>query len=171
MDAKASMAQFTLSVDGEARQVEAQPETPLLYVLRGQLGLKGPKFGCGFAQCGACTVIVNGSAARSCMLPVSTVQDQPIRTLDGLVKDGKPHLVQLAFIEEEAAQCGYCTNAWVMNVVALLERNSAPTKDEIRQELAGLKCRCGMHMAILRAVLRAAAQMCSNAAAGNPGQA
>ena len=117
------------------------------------------------------TVIVNGAAARSCMLPVSAVQDQPIRTLDGLVKDGKPHLVQLAFIEEEAAQCGYCTNAWVMNVVALLERNSAPTKDQIRQELAGLKCRCGMHMAILRAVLRAAAQMRKTAGAATTGQA
>jgi nicotinate dehydrogenase subunit A len=165
------MAQFTLSVDGEARQVESQPETPLLYTLRGQLGLKGPKFGCGFAQCGACTVIVNGAAVRSCMLPISAVADQPIRTLDGLARDGKPHLVQLAFIEEEAAQCGYCTNAWVMNVVALLERNSAPTKEQIREQLAGLKCRCGMHMAILRAVVRAAAQMRKKAATGTPAQA
>jgi nicotinate dehydrogenase subunit A len=166
-----SMAQFTLSVDGEARQVESQPETPLLYALRGQLGLKGPKFGCGFAQCGACTVIVNGAAVRSCMLPISSVADQPIRTLDGLAKDGKPHLVQLAFIEEEAAQCGYCTNAWVMNIVALLERNSAPTKEQIREQLAGLKCRCGMHMAILRAVVRAAAQMRKKSATGTPAQA
>ena len=165
------MAQFTLSVDGEARQVESQPETPLLYALRGQLGLKGPKFGCGFAQCGACTVIVSGSAVRSCMLPISSVADQPIRTLDGLAREGKPHLVQLAFIEEEAAQCGYCTNAWVMNIVALLERNASPTKEEIREQLAGLKCRCGMHMAILRAALRASAQMRKQSAAGKPAQA
>jgi aerobic-type carbon monoxide dehydrogenase small subunit (CoxS/CutS family) len=160
------MAQFTLSVDGEARQVEAEPETPLLYVLRGQLALKGPKFGCGFAQCGACTVIVNGTATRSCVLPVSAIQDQPIRTLDGLVKDGQPHIVQQAFIEEEAAQCGYCTNAWVMSVVALLERNASPTKEEVREHLAGLKCRCGVHMAILRAVFRAAEQMRRQSAAG-----
>ncbi|HMA10661.1 MAG TPA: (2Fe-2S)-binding protein [Steroidobacteraceae bacterium] len=165
------MAQFTLSVDGESRQVESQPETPLLYALRGQLGLKGPKFGCGFAQCGACTVIVNGAAVRSCMLPISSVADQPIRTLDGLAKDGKPHLVQLAFIEEEAAQCGYCTNAWVMNIVALLEQNSSPTREQIREQLAGLKCRCGMHMAILRAAFRAAAQMRRQSAAGSPGRA
>jgi aerobic-type carbon monoxide dehydrogenase small subunit (CoxS/CutS family) len=166
-----SMAQFTLSVDGEPRQVESQPETPLLYALQGQLGLKGPKFGCGFAQCGACTVILNGAAVRSCVLPISAVADQPIRTLDGLAKGGKPHLVQLAFIAEEAAQCGYCTNAWVMNIVALLERNSSPTKQEVREQLAGLKCRCGMHMAILRAVFRAAGQMRGKSAASSSAQA
>ena len=129
------MAQFTLSVDGEARQVEAQPETPLLYVLRGQLGLKGPKFGCGFAQCGACTVIVNGAAARSCMLPVSAVQDQPIRTLDGLVKDGKPHLVQLAFIEEEAAQC--VTSMLIIEVAWLFSRlGKQPVLRQLRADLS-----------------------------------
>jgi nicotinate dehydrogenase subunit A len=153
------MAQFTLSVDGQARQVEAEPDMPLLYALRGELALKGPKFGCGLAQCGACTVIINGSATRSCVLPVSAAQGLTIRTLDGLARSGQPHPVQQAFIEEEAAQCGYCTNGWVMSIVALLERNPAPTDEQIRQQLAGLKCRCGTHMAILRAVHRAAAQM------------
>jgi aerobic-type carbon monoxide dehydrogenase small subunit (CoxS/CutS family) len=153
------MAQFTLSVDGETRQVEAEPEMPLLYALRGQLALKGPKFGCGFAQCGACTVIVNGSATRSCVLPISAAEGLAIRTLDGLAKDGKPHPVQQAFIEEEGAQCGYCTNGWVMSIVALLEVNPSPTDFQIRQQLAGLKCRCGTHMAMLRAVRRAAEQM------------
>ncbi len=153
------MAQFTLSVDGETRQVEAEPDMPLLYALRGPLALKGPKFGCGLAQCGACTVIVNGSATRSCVLPVSAAQGLSIRTLDGLARNGQPHPVQQAFIEEEAAQCGYCTNGWVMSIVALLERNPSPTDEQIRQQLAGLKCRCGTHMAIVRAVHRAAAQL------------
>jgi aerobic-type carbon monoxide dehydrogenase small subunit (CoxS/CutS family) len=152
------MAQFTLSVDGETRQVEAEPDMPVLYALRGALALKGPKFGCGLAQCGVCTVIVNGSATRSCVLPISAAQGLPIRTLDGLTKSG-PHPVQQAFIEEEAAQCGYCTNGWVMSIVALLERNPSPTDAEIRQQLTGLKCRCGAHMSILRAVHRAAKQM------------
>lgn len=153
------MAQFTLSVDGETRQVEAEADMPLLYALRGDLALKGPKFGCGLAQCGACTVIVNGSATRSCVLPVSAAQGLAIRTLDGLAKGGQPHPVQQAFIEEEAAQCGYCTNGWVMSIVALLEQNPSPTDEQIRQQLAGLKCRCGTHMSILRAVHRAAAQL------------
>lgn len=153
------MAQFTLSVDGETRQVEAEPDMPLLYALRGELALKGPKFGCGLAQCGACTVIVNGSATRSCVLPVSAAQGLSIRTLDGLAAGGRPHPVQQAFIDEEAAQCGYCTNGWVMSIVALLESNPSPTDEQVRQQLAVLKCRCGTHMAILRAVQRAAAQM------------
>lgn len=158
------MAQFTLSVDGHSRQVEAEPEMPLLYALRGELALKGPKFGCGLAQCGACTVIINGSATRSCVLPVSAAAGQNIRTLDGLAGHGQPHPVQQAFIEEEAAQCGYCTNGWIMTVVAMLERNPRLSDDEIRQQLAGLKCRCGSHMAILRAARRAADQMAKGGA-------
>ena len=153
------MAQFTLSVDGHSRQVDAEPDMPLLYALRGELALKGPKFGCGLAQCGACTVIINGSATRSCVLPVSAAAGQNIRTLDGLAANGQPHPVQQAFIEEEAAQCGYCTNGWVMTVVAMLERNPRLSDEQIRQQLAGLKCRCGSHMAILRAARRAADQM------------
>lgn len=153
------MAQFTLSVDGQSRQVEGEPEMPLLYALRGELGLKGPKFGCGLAQCGACTVIVNGSATRSCVMPVSAAVGLNIRTLDGLAAGGRPHPVQQAFIEEEAAQCGYCTNGWIMTVVAMLERDPRLTDEQIRQQLAGLKCRCGSHLAILRAARRAADQM------------
>lgn len=153
------MAQFTLSVDGQERRVEAEPDMPLLYALRGELALKGPKFGCGLAQCGACTVIVNGSATRSCVMPVSAAVGMPIRTLDGLAADGRPHPVQQAFIEEEAAQCGYCTNGWVMTIVAMLERNPRLGDAEIRQQLTGLKCRCGTHMAILRAARRAAEAM------------
>jgi len=157
------MAQFTLSVDGKSRQVEADPQMPLLYALRGELALKGPKFGCGLAQCGACTVIVNGSATRSCVLPVSAAVGANIRTLDGLAANGKPHPVQQAFIEEEAAQCGYCTNGWIMTVVAMLERNPRLSDEQIRQQLAGLKCRCGSHMAILRAARRAADAMAAGA--------
>ena len=160
------MAQFTLSVDGQQRQIEAEPQMPLLYALRGELALKGPKFGCGLAQCGACTVIVNGSATRSCVLPVSAAVGMNIRTLDGLATNGQPHPVQQAFIEEEAAQCGYCTNGWIMTVVAMLERNPRLTDEQIRQQLAGLKCRCGSHMAILRAARRAADAMAGGAGAG-----
>jgi nicotinate dehydrogenase subunit A len=153
------MAQFVLTVDGRPRSVEAEADMPLLYALRGELALKGPKFGCGLAQCGACTVIVNGAATRSCVLPVSAAVGTNIRTLDGLGTAQKPHPVQEAFIAEEAAQCGYCTNGWIMTVVAMLERNPKLTDAEIRTELAGLKCRCGTHMAIIRAAQRAAKSM------------
>jgi aerobic-type carbon monoxide dehydrogenase small subunit (CoxS/CutS family) len=129
---------------------------PLLYALRGELALKGPKFGCGLAQCGACTVILNGAATRSCVIPLSAVAAATVRTLDGLGTGEQPHPVQAAFIAEEAAQCGYCTNGWIMTAVAGLERNPNPTDAEIRAMLAGLKCRCGTHMAMLRAVRRAA---------------
>ena len=157
------MARYTLNVDGVERQVEAEPEMPLLYALRGELALKGPKFGCGLAQCGACTVILNGAATRSCALPMQAVAGQNVRTLDGLAAAGAPHPVQAAFIEEEAAQCGYCTNGWIMTAVAALERNPRLTDQEIRAAFAGLKCRCGTHMSILRAVRRAA-----DAMAGSP---
>jgi nicotinate dehydrogenase subunit A len=158
------MAQFVLTVDGKARSVEAEADMPLLYALRGELQLKGPKFGCGLAQCGACTVIVNGAATRSCVLPVSAAVGANIRTLDGLGTAAQPHPVQEAFIAEEAAQCGYCTNGWIMTVVAMLERNPKLTDAQIRSELAGLKCRCGTHMSILRAVRRAAQAMRSGRA-------
>jgi aerobic-type carbon monoxide dehydrogenase small subunit (CoxS/CutS family) len=153
------MPRYDLNIDGIARSVDAEPEMPLLYALRGDLELKGPKFGCGLAQCGACTVIMDGAAVRSCVLPVSAVGTARIRTLDGLAAGGEPHPVQVAFIEEEAAQCGYCTNGWIMNAVALLERNPRLTDAELRAAFAGLKCRCGTHMAILRAVKRAGAAM------------
>jgi len=161
------MPRYTLIIDGTRREVEADADMPLLYALRGGLAHKGPKFGCGLAQCGACTVILNGAATRSCVIPVAAVAGATIRTLDGLGTAEEPHPVQTAFIAEEAAQCGYCTNGWIMTTVAGLERNPNPTDTEIRAMLAGLKCRCGTHMAMLRAVRRAAdalAQRDANAA-------
>lgn len=153
------MPLYTLNVDGIRHEVEADADMPLLYALRGDLALKGPKFGCGLAQCGACSVILNDSVVRSCVLPVSAVGDAEIRTLDGLGNETQPHPVQAAFIEEEAAQCGYCTNGWIMTAVAGLERNPNPSDEEIRTMLSGLKCRCGTHMAIMRAVRKAAASL------------
>lgn len=150
------MVQFTLNVNGKTHTVDADPDMPLLYALRNDIGLNNPKFGCGLAQCGACTVILNGAATRSCVIPVAAVDGANVRTLDGLGTADKPHPVQAAFIAEEAAQCGYCTNGWIMTAVAGLETNPQPTDDEIRTMLAGLKCRCGTHMAIMRAVRRAA---------------
>ena len=160
------MPRYTITVDGQRREVEADADMPLLYALRGELELKGPKFGCGLAQCGACTVILNGNATRSCVVPVSTVAGATIRTLDGLGTPDKPHPVQAAFIAEEAAQCGYCTNGWIMTTVAGLEKNPHPTDAEVRAMLAGLKCRCATHMAILRAVRRAADELGKRAATG-----
>lgn len=150
------MPRYNVIIDGTRREIEADADMPLLYALRGDLALKGPKFGCGLAQCGACTVILNGAATRSCVIPLSAVDGASVRTLDGLGTADKPHPVQAAFIAEEAAQCGYCTNGWIMTAVAGLERNPNPTDAEIRAMLAGLKCRCGTHMAIMRAVRRAA---------------
>ena len=153
------MPRYTFILDGQRREVEADADMPLLYALRGELALKGPKFGCGLAQCGACTVILNGAATRSCVLPLAAVQDATISTLDGLGAAEVIHPVLSAFIAEEAAQCGYCTNGWIMTAVAGLERNPNPSDAEIRDMLAGLKCRCGTHMAIMRAVRRAAAAL------------
>jgi len=158
------MPRYTVIIDGTRRELEADADMPLLYALRGDLALKGPKFGCGLAQCGACTVILNGAATRSCVIPLSAVDGASVRTLDGLGTADKPHPVQAAFIAEEAAQCGYCTNGWIMTAVAGLERNPNPTDAEIRSMLAGLKCRCGTHMAIMRAVRRAADALASTSA-------
>jgi len=129
---------------------------PLLYALRGELELKGPKFGCGLGQCGACTVIIDGAAIRSCVTPVSAISAKSIRTIDKLGTEDAPHPVQKAFIEEQATQCGYCTNGWIMTTVAALEHNSDVSNQDIREFLSGLKCRCGSHMSMLRAVRRAA---------------
>jgi len=150
------MPTYNLVVNGDRHSVDADADMPLLYALRGELGQKGPKFGCGLSQCGACTVILNGNAVRSCILPISAAIDAEIRTLDGLGSPEAPHPVQVAFIEEEAAQCGYCTNGWIMTAVAALERYPQRSDAEIRQMYAGLKCRCGSHMAIMRATKRAA---------------
>ena len=153
------MPTLTLNVNGAARAVEAHPDTPLLYVLRGDLALTGTKFGCGLAQCGACTVLLAGRAVRSCVTPVSMVGGQTITTVEGLGSPDRPDPVQAAFIAEQAAQCGYCTAGMVVTARALLERNRRPTEADVKQALAGNLCRCGSHVRVIRAVLRAAAAM------------
>jgi nicotinate dehydrogenase subunit A len=156
-----------LNVNGEVRQVEADPDTPLLYVLRGELGLNGAKFGCGLGQCGACTVHVDGQAVFSCLTPVSLLQDRHVRTIEGLGTSEAPGIAQRAFIDEQAAQCGYCIAGMVMRAQALLERNPHPSEREIRAHMAVNLCRCGTHMRILAAVRRAAAAMgAANASQG-----
>jgi nicotinate dehydrogenase subunit A len=150
---------FSLNVNGKTQTVDADPDMPLLYALRNDLGLSNPHFGCGLAQCGACTVHVDGVAVRSCVTPVSSVADAKVVTLAGLGTPEKPHPVQTAFIQEEVFQCGYCLNGWVMTTAALLQQKKNPTDAEIREGLSGLKCRCGTHMGILRAVKRAATMM------------
>lgn len=154
--ASGPMNSFKLTVNGTAHAVTAAPDTPLLYVLRDELQLHGPRFGCGLGQCGACTVLLAGAALRSCSLPVSAVGDQPITTLEGLGTLEHPHPVQQAFIAEQAMQCGYCINGWIMTTTALLATNPHPSDGEIRSAFSGLICRCGAHMRILRAVKRAA---------------
>jgi nicotinate dehydrogenase subunit A len=131
------------------------PETPLLYVLRNDLGLNGPKYGCGLGECGACTVLIDGVAARSCSMPLSGVIDKSITTLEGLSEAGQLHPVQQGFIDEQAAQCGYCTNGMIMTLVALFERNPQADEQEIKNELAYNLCRCGTHIEILRAAAKA----------------
>lgn len=148
--------QMTLDVNGENRVVSVEPDTPLLYVLRDNLALHGPKFGCGLGECGACTVIINGTATRSCMLPVAATKGVKIVTLEGLGTIEKPHPVQKAFIEEQAAQCGYCINGMILTAAALLEREPHPTRPAIIAALNANLCRCGTHMRIVRAVERAA---------------
>jgi aerobic-type carbon monoxide dehydrogenase small subunit (CoxS/CutS family) len=133
------------------------PNMPLLYALRDELGMSNPHFGCGLAQCGACTVHVNGQAARSCVTPLSAVKGAKITTLAGLGTPEHPHPLQAAYVAEEVPQCGYCINGWIMTAAALLKENPHPTDEQIRKGLTGLKCRCGTHMAIIRAVKRAAA--------------
>lgn len=158
--ARTGMAQtFSLDVNGSAHSVEADPEMPLLYALRGALALNNPKFGCGLGQCGACTVIIDGAAVRSCSTPVSAVAGKNIRTIEGLGTPAKPHPVQAAFLAEQVPLCGYCLNGWMMTATALLEKSPHLTDTDIREGLGGLKCRCGSHMAILRAVRRAAKAM------------
>jgi nicotinate dehydrogenase subunit A len=148
-----------MTVNGERCQVETNLETPLLYVLRNALGLKGPRFGCGLAQCGACTVHVNGEAVRSCVFPIGSVGEAQVTTLDGLAKDGELHPVQKAFVGEQAVQCGYCVNGWIMTAAAVLRAKPAASDAELKEALSGLKCRCGTHLSLFRAVKRAAAEM------------
>jgi nicotinate dehydrogenase subunit A len=145
-----------LTVNGHARDVDADPQTPLLTVLRDELELTGPKFGCGLSQCGACTVMIDGVARRSCRTPVARVADAQIVTIEGLGDDARPGKVQQAFIDEQAAQCGYCIPGMVVAATALLEHNPRPTDAEIKAALNGNLCRCGTHLRIVRAVKRAA---------------
>jgi aerobic-type carbon monoxide dehydrogenase small subunit (CoxS/CutS family) len=147
---------INLVVNGKRETVDADPAMPLLYALRDDLKLSNPKFGCGRAQCGACTVHVNGVATRSCVTPVGGAADKNITTLNGLGTAEKPHPLQTAYIAEQVPQCGYCLSGWMMTAAAFLRDNPKPTDAQIRTALAGIKCRCGTHMAILRAVKRAA---------------
>lgn len=148
-----------LTVNGARHRVHAQDDTPLLYVLRNDLELNGAKFGCGLGQCGACTVIVDGEAVRSCSFPVALAAGKQITTIEGLGTIDKPHPVQKAFIEEQAAQCGYCINGMIMTAAALLQRNPQAGDGQVRQALAGNLCRCGTHSRILRAIARAGKEM------------
>jgi nicotinate dehydrogenase subunit A len=149
-----------LTVNGKAVVLKADdPSMPLLYALRDQLDLHGMHFGCGLAQCGACTVHYYGEALRSCVMPISAVADAEIVTLEGLGTAEKPHPVQQAFIDEQAAQCGYCINGMIMQAAAFLATTKRPTEDQVRQALAGNLCKCGTHVRILRAVMRAAEKM------------
>jgi nicotinate dehydrogenase subunit A len=150
------MAQISLKVNGRVRVVDTDPTTPLLYVLRNNLDLMGPRFGCGLGQCGACTVILEGRAIRSCITPVSVVQNRAITTLEGLGSSAKPHPLQRAFIEEQAAQCGFCMNGILMNAKVLLDSNSNPSSEDIRAALDRILCRCGSHLRVIRAIQRAA---------------
>lgn len=150
------MAKLSLIVNGRRTGVDADPETPLLYVLRNDLGLHAAKFGCGLGQCGACTVLVDGRATLSCITPLKAVGSRSVTTLEGLGSPERPHPLQAAFIEEQAAQCGYCVAGIVMRAKALLDRNPRPTEDQVKAALAGNLCRCGTHVRIVRAVLQAA---------------
>ncbi|MGB3899586.1 MAG: (2Fe-2S)-binding protein [Mesorhizobium sp.] len=151
---------ITLNVNGQDHSVEADPDSMLLYALRDDLGLHGPKFGCGLSQCGACTVIVDGTATRSCVTPLSSLdKGSKITTLEGLGTPEKPHPLQQAFIDEQALQCGYCINGMIMTAKAFLDGNPHPSRDDIKEALNDNLCRCGTHMRIVRAVERAAASL------------
>ncbi len=152
------MAKLALRVNGRSREVQSDdPDVPLLYVLRNDLGLTGTKFGCGLAQCGACTVLVNGRAIRSCTAPARSVAGQDVVTIEGLGSPDRPDSLQAAFIAEQAAQCGYCTAGMVMTARALLANTPRPSEQQVREALTGNLCRCGSHARVIRAVLRAAA--------------
>lgn len=145
-----------LKINGDLKTIDAEPSTPLLYILRQDLELNGPKFGCGVAQCGACTVLVDKQPIRACVTPISALIGRDITTLEGLGNEDSPHPLQTAFIEEQAAQCGFCSNGMIMSAAALLENNPNPTDQEIKDSLNANLCRCGTHTRILKAVKKAA---------------
>jgi len=150
---------MALHVNGQTAQISVDdPNMPLLYALRNDLGLHGPRFGCGLGQCGACTVHIDGNAVRSCITPLSSVGNRDVVTLEGLGTPEKPHPIQQAFIDEQAVQCGYCINGMIMEAAAFLAKTRNPSEQQIREALASNLCRCGTHLRILRAVKRAAAQ-------------
>ena len=149
----------SITVNGKAHSVEAAADTPLLYVLRNDLELNGAKYGCGFAQCGACTVVIDGKPVRSCVTLLSAVGGKSITTIEGLSAGGTAHALQKAFIAEQAAQCGYCANGMIMTAKTLLDKNPQPTEAQIRKALAANYCRCGTHNRIVRAIQRAAKEI------------
>jgi aerobic-type carbon monoxide dehydrogenase small subunit (CoxS/CutS family) len=155
---------ITLTVNGNAHQVDVDPETPLLYVLRGELALNGAKFGCGVGQCGACAVMVEGVAVNSCVVPVGTLKGRRVLTVEGLGTSGKPGVLQQAFIDEQAVQCGYCIAGMIMRAQALLDRNPVPSDAEIRTHMEPNLCRCGTYVRIFRAIRRASEELRHNAA-------
>lgn len=153
------MAITQFKVDGKGVKIDGDPAMPLLYALRDDLNLKNPKFGCGLAQCGACTVHLDGAAIRSCVMPVAAIQGKSVTTLAGLGTPEKPHPIQAAFLAEQATQCGYCINGWIMTAAAFLKEKPKASDAEVREALRDLKCRCGAHVSILRAIKRAQSEM------------
>jgi aerobic-type carbon monoxide dehydrogenase small subunit (CoxS/CutS family) len=160
------MANITLKVNGKTHTLDLDPATPLLYVLRNDLGLRGPRFGCGLGQCGACTVIINGAATRSCSVLVSSVKSE-VTTLEGLVKDGKLHPVQQAWIDEQVPLCGFCQNGQIMNAKALLDKTPHPTETQIRETMARTLCRCMTYYRVQLAIKRAAKTIAANLTGSN----
>src|SRR5579864_5356973 len=153
------MSAIALSVNGRSHSVDVDPDTPLLYVLADDLGLRGPKFGCGLGQCGACTVIVRGRAVRSCVTPVNTVENAEITTLEGLGTIEKPHPIQQAFIDEQAAQCGFCLNGIILTAKAFLDKNPHASESQIEQAMSGVLCRCFTNVRMLSAIKRYAKEV------------
>lgn len=153
------MSEITLKVNGRTHTVDIDPSTPLLYILRNDLGLQGPRFGCGLGQCGACTVIIRGAAVRSCITPTSAVQGAEITTLEGLAQNGTLHPIQQAWIDEQVPQCGFCQNGQILTAKTLLDRNPNPSDEEIRQGMAGALCRCMTYYRVQTAIKRAARLM------------
>jgi nicotinate dehydrogenase subunit A len=153
------MPTYGFRLDGRNVSVNAEAEMPLLYALRNDLGMNNPHFGCGLAQCGACTVHLDGEPIRSCVVPVSAASAKAVTTIKGLGTPEKPHPLQAAYVAEQVPQCGYCVNGWIMTAAAFLKKNPKATDAELREALSGLKCRCGTHVSILRAIKRAQQQM------------